>query len=631
MKREKCMNPHVSCKTSWRESKISKVNIFLLVGLFALTWSCDDETTPIREREILIEVGGDDPSVFNGGNGQQRSARIIVPAGDLEKSLPLGGEVEIGVILFNEVGIPVTGERVRFDVMGDNDEGAALTASMTTTDANGYARVSFFAGEIVRSYQVEVSHPDTSAPVIFDLNVLDLPTGGLTIRFDYQGPVVLDQLEVYIVNQETVCDSVYYLAPPDDVVVSQNGLSTYDRYQPGALAAGESYGIVVRARTRDGGTLAAGGCLGDMRIIENEIRDATVTLLLLPLNPAGSYEVINHFNFTDAIPGQVGVVIDQLLRLFGDTNNEREIGGLIFDAIEQLAREVAGSVGGIVIELIANWVEDDLNELINNYIDDDAPQWIRDFFTIGSDLIGVVSNMEVISEMTFTKSRTDGTYEGAQNWVGLAFYWRLGCDDNAPDDCGRYAFTMNQIVEGANGINLVFGQFDGRVHSYNQGIINSHNMDLQYGRLVLFVLNQIILPRFANGATSLSEGLLNLANCSEFANRLTGGRSQLRLGGINVVSRNRIEGWCTGAMGLVGSAASLILEGLEVDTRMDIHGELVFVEDNDDLSVDRIVEGVWRGSIRTGDEAAPPFSGDFEGERLIDEIDGELMGEMPTP
>ena len=75
--------------------------------------------------------------------------------------------------------------------------------------------------------------------------------------------------------------------------------------------------------------------------------------------------------------------------------------------------------------------------------------------------------------------------------------------------------------------------------------------------------------------------------------------------------------------------ASIILEGLEVDTRMDVQGELTFVEENDDLSVDRIVQGVWRGSIRTASEAAPPFEGDFEGERLIDEIDGELMGEMP--
>ena len=163
-----------------------------------------------------------------------------------------------------------------------------------------------------------------------------------------------------------------------------------------------------------------------------------------------------------------------------------------------------------MIELIAAWVEDDLNALINDYIDNDSPEWVRDFFTIGSDLVSVVSNMEVISEITFTKSRTDGTFEGAQNWIGLAFYWRLGCEENDPDDCGRFAFTMDEVIEGANGVQLVFGQFDGRIHSYNYGIINLHNMDLQYGRMVLFVLNHVILPRFADGATSVRRTLSRL-------------------------------------------------------------------------------------------------------------------------
>ena len=604
---------------------VRRLFLFLTLMMSISVSGCDDETLPARERQILVEVPGDDPSAYEGGDwpDASRISRILVPAGDLEKTVPLEGEVEIGAIVYNQSGVPVMGERVRFEIRGQNPEGAALTSSTTTTDVNGFARVTFYAGQRVRGYEVEVSHDQAAAPVIFGVEVLDLPTGGLTVRFDYQGPVGLDQLEIYLVDQPTVCDAVYYLAPPDGVVLSQNGLQVSDRFIANALTAGDRYGVVVRARSAEGGSLAAGGCVGDLRVIEDEFQEVTVSLLLLPLNPGGTFEMINNFDFTDAIPGQVGEVIDGLVRFFGDQNNEREIGGIIFDTIERLAREVAGTIGGIVIDLISSWVEDDLNELINSYIDNDAPQWIRDFFTIGSDLIGVVSNMEVISEITFTKSRTDGTFEGAQNWIGMAFYWRLGCEEDAPDDCGRFAFTMDEVVEGANGVQLVFGQFDGRIHSYNLGIINLHNMDLQYGRLVLFVLNQVILPRFASGATSLDEALITLANCPEFANRMTGGRSQLRLGGINVVSRARIESWCVSAMSLIGGGAMLILQGLEVDTRMDLQGELMFIEESDDLLVDRIEEGVWRGAIRTSEEAAPPFSGTFSGSRKIVEMMAE--------
>jgi hypothetical protein len=610
---------------SWPTS-LNRMPIIGWMTLFALflgSVACDDETLPPKERQVFVEVPGNDPSIdpTTGGfnNPEAIGTRILVPAGDTEKTLGLNGEVEVGVILFDQNGDPVMGEQVSFEIIDPELAGAELSASRTVTDMNGYGRISFYAGETVRDYEVVAQHPDARSVVRFSLDVLDLPTGGLRVRFDYQGPVSLDQLEVYLIDEATYCDTVYYLAPPDEVTLSQNGLNVSDEFLTTALPAGQTYSVVVRARTQSNGVLAAGGCTGDIRITENEQRDITVSLLLLPLNPAGRYEVINHFDFTDAIPGQVGEVIEGLVRLFGDQNNEREIGGLIFDVIDRLAREAAGAIGGLVIDLIRNWVEDDLNDLINRYIDDDGPQWIRDFFTIGSDLISVVSNMEVISEMNFTKARSDGTYDGTQNWVGLAFYWRLNCVDDPDPDCGRYAFTMDELIEGAEGINLVFGQFDGRIHSYNQGIINLHNMDLQYGRLILFVLNQIILPRIADGATSIGDALLNLANCSGFAERLTGGRSYLRLGGINIVSRARIEDWCESALSFTGTAATFILDGLDIDTRMDLQGALIFLEEDDDLVVDRLDEGSWWGALRTSEEAAPPFEGDFHGTRALDE------------
>ena len=43
------------------------------------------------------------------------------------------------------------------------------------------------------------------------------------------------------------------------------------------------------------------------------------------------------------------------------------------------------------------------------------------------------------------------------------------------------------------------------------------------------------------------------------------------------------------------------------------------MEETDDLVVDRITEGRWWGSIRTSEEQAPPFEGDFAGERFMRE------------
>ena len=48
-----------------------------------------------------------------------------------------------------------------------DDQGAALSALMTTTDMNGFARVSFYAGGVVRNHGVEARHNTAASPDIF--------------------------------------------------------------------------------------------------------------------------------------------------------------------------------------------------------------------------------------------------------------------------------------------------------------------------------------------------------------------------------------------------------------------------------------------------------------------------------
>ncbi|MCA9537453.1 MAG: hypothetical protein KC620_01115, partial [Myxococcales bacterium] len=425
----------------------------------------------------------------------------------------------------------------------------------------------------------------------------------------------IGQVELYLIPDIVYCEDPYYLAPPPDPFEVRAVQWVGDSVDIGPLLEGTRFAVVARGRITDTNVLAAGGCVGDLRIRAGERLDVQVMLNTLPLNPAGVYTVSNNFDFTDAIPGTLGDVIRGLVRFFGDQHHEREIAGLIFDLIEGLARDAAGIIGELVVDLVRQWVEDDLNRIINDYIDRDGPDWLRDFFTIGSDLISIVSNMEVISQMRLDKPRRDGTFNGSQNWIGLAFYWRLPCEGNPDPDCGRYAFTMDDIAAGGEGVELVFGQFDGRIHSYDQGVIYPHTMDLQYGRLILFVLNNLILPVIANGAHNLRDGLLNMANCPGFADGITGGRSHLRLGGINIVSRNTIEDWCVTIMTVAGDAANAIIGRLRIDTRMTLEGTMTFVEESDDLRVDRMVDGLWTGTIRTNEDEGPPFDGWFEGTR----------------
>lgn len=617
-----------------RRTPLPLLTICALLPL--LLAGCEDGIAPTH-RQIFVEVPPetvlappsptDDrdrtPEVDEDGEPlppaiDETGTYIMIVDGDERLDVALGGTIDLRVLLFDTYGDPVEGLQVEFEIEdGPPGAGARLSSRRAVTDRDGAATVVFAAGETLGEYAVRVRGP-ARRPAVFEVTVVDLPTGDMRITFEEDGLVPLARVEVYLIPDIGWCEDPYYLAPPMAPTEVHELEWVHDTLDLGPVLAGTRFAIVARARHAESGVLAAGGCVGDLRIRADERLDVQVVLNTLPLNPAGVYTVDNNFDFTDAIPGTLGEVIRALVQFFGDQNNERQIAGLIFDQVERLAREAAGAIGALIVDLVRGWVEDDLNRIINDYIDRDAPQWVRDFFIIGSDLISIVSATEVISQMNLNKPRRDGTFIGSQNWVGMAFYWRLDCQGNPDPECGRFPFTMDDLAEGADGINLVFGQFEGRVHSYDQGAIYSHTLDLQYGRLILFILNNLLLPQIADGARNIRDGLLNLANCPSFADGVTGGRSHLRLGGIDIISRDRIEGWCVGIMSVVGDTASAILGRLRIDTRMTLEGEMTFVEEDDDLRVDHMIDGRWRGIIRTSEDEGPPFEGWFEGSRDAD-------------
>ena len=600
--------------------------VFLaLASVLALFAGCADTT---RSPEKVVYVP-DDPNVpiVVGDAGTEAPAPptapgatsqyILVISGEDELTVNIGSSAELTVLLINSAGEPVGNRIIEW---GNTPEGAdigdaQLSALNTSTDENGEATVTLTASSDPRDITVTAAGEGTRTVSIL-IHVVELPTGGVEVAFDYNGPVRLGAVEIYIVDDPAYCDLPNFTVPPQNVLLSGNVRSPAETLTLEPLLSNVPVSVVARGRLEANGSLAAAGCFGDLRIPVRSNARVTIPLFLLTLNPAGTYDTLNHFDFSNAIPGTIGDVIRQLVRFFGDENHERQIAGVLFDLVEGLVREAAGAIGGFIIDIVRGWIEDDLNDIINNYIDNDGPPWLRSFFVIGSDIISIVSNMEVISEIQITKPRTDGSFDGSQNWLGLAFHWDLPCQDDPDPDCGRHAFLMSDIAAGVEGVNLVFGQFTGRVHTYNHGEIDPHTLDLQYGRLILFVLNNLVLPAIADGANNLRDALLNLANCPSFADGITGGNDCLRLAGICIAGRDTIEGWCTTVVGIAGDAAGAIIGNLRLDTHMTLSGRTTFVEETSDLSVDKLTEGVWEGIIRTQNDQGPPFNGDFSGTRL---------------
>ncbi len=599
------------------------IALLCLAGPLAVVGCADSARSPT---EKVVYIPDDNTAITIGDAGATvpgkdatpvtTNGHILVAAGDDELTINVGADVSLTVLLLDASGNPTPNASIHwdYDPVGADIGDAQLAAENSTTDENGETTIDFTGSTDVRDITVTAQGEGTRL-VKFLIHVVEMPTGGVEVHFDYAGPVALGNVEVYVVENPAFCDDAHYTTPPQDVLLSGNTPSIRDSVTLSPLLSDTTVAVVVRARLSSNGSLAGAGCFGDVRIPAEANARITVPLFLLPLSPAGTYDALNHFDFTNAIPGTVGTVIQELVRFFGDQNHQRDIAGVLFDLVDNLVRQAAGAIGGFIIDVVRGWIEDDLNDIINNYIDNDGPPWLRDFFLIGSDLISIVSNLEVISDIQITKPRTDGTYDGSQSWIGVAFYWNLPCQGNPDPNCARHPFTLDQLAAGAEGINLVFGQFTGRIHTYNHGEIDVHTLDLQYGRLILFVLDNLILPAIADGAHRLRDALLNMANCPAFASGITGGDDCLRLAGICIAGRDTIEGWCSSVVGIAGDAAEAIVGNLSIDTHLTLSGHMTFVEENSDLAVDKLTDGVWEGTIRTAADQGPPFHGDFSGTR----------------
>lgn len=599
--------------TAWRAS-----SALALVAIAAV--SCSDERTPPTPEAVAQEF----PNL-----------RLLVAQPDEYEEL-VGQTIELDAFLFKPDGAPAVGENVTFELMHgdspvDNPGDAKLLASSVQVGENGRASAQFQTGSMGDvSLTLKVSN-DGSEEQFIVVHVLDLPVGQLEVTVAYDGPVPVGPVDLFLMPGENRCPYNPVRSPLDPVAIDRVDRAG-QKVTFGPFLEGKEFTIFARGKvTLEEGrqSLGAGGCLDVLIIPGNDTLQVTLQMLLIPLNPVGQFDVLNHFDFTDAIPGTLGDVIRNVDAFFNDTGN------WLFDqmqnGIELLIESLLPGLGGLLADAI-NWVLDRFQPVIagaiDGWIDSSAPDWLKDFFIVGRDLLQIVNNLEVLSLMSFDKVASDFNLAGETTWSGLALYWRLGCDEGDGPECGRNEFTMERLLDTEFPLEVIWARFAARIVPYNTLKLERHDINLQYGRLILFVLNEMILPRIADGARSLTDALLNAFDCLDLAASMTGDDGfwgvclpQWLSGRCIGLEDDDIAGICEGAARLVGGIASDLIGGLAIDSRLSLEGECKMYEDTDDLLVDRLEQGEWNGNVRVQGDEGEDFSGDWRGCRRGRNVD----------
>jgi len=218
----------------------------------------------------------------------------------------------------------------------------------------------------------------------------------------------------------------------------------------------------------------------------------------------------------------------------------------------------------------------------------------------------------MLADLRIAKLTTDYNVQGEEDWHGIALYWHLGCPEETDldfdPDCGRLVLSMADIQNTAFPMDLIQGVWQGTISNFDHLDIATHRIQLNYGRLILFVLNELLLPAISNGQYhDLRDAVIGFVDCPNIAGNIVG--NFLEALGID---QSEVEEYCVDAITWIVNPIVLTVYGLGADSRVRLFGQATLVDDNNDLIVDRVIDGEWTGYIEL-DQGGGNTGGQFRG------------------
>lgn len=601
----------------------------LAAALFLLASGCGQSFVSSNE------TPGDDGRGQQRGGGPTADANyMLVPAGAKEPAVGVRSQLPLKVFLFDRAtGDAISDEVIDFEVISGGEHGS-LGARSANTDEAGAATAKLRTSKKPGTLFVEVSHKYAS-PIEFKVSVQAVPTGDLRVKLVNTATSVmpLTDANVRLYNNDNY--SCAEFAPlqrkhkdPFESKFAEKAGSTVEF---GALKSNQEYVVTAVARGNRG-QIAGGGCKEKISVPAEDVSEEELLLQLVPLNPTGQYEVTSEWDFSEALKnsGVVGQNIVRVLNIFDNPGNA------IYNEVMNLVKNYLGGLisGTIDKFLSATGLDDKAKNAINSFIQkNDALCKVRE---AGRDVRDVVTNLTIHSELTIGALQSGYEFQGRDNWLGITLYWRGNCENAYEDACSGgqdnnsvdarkkpcAALTMTGDSNGELGkLGILSSTWKGRVTGYNRLEINRHPLPLKYGRLIQFVLNDLVIPELTDGnANSLAEAFGYWLGCGKLARGITGSDGEIGALGVEVKA-SQIEGFCNTAVATLFGAADLLLGELEYDTGITVGGEALLIESNSDGRVDYIEDGIWEGYIEVSGGGGMSggrsnVGGTWEGKRL---------------
>ena len=463
---------------------------------------------------------------------------------------------------------------------------------------------------LLQSYKLKIAC-EGAEPVFVKIDVTDTPKGSIRVSMAYDNQIAINQVTVRLMPMPFTCASFKPIYPPAGFVSSKGSFLT-DKPLFEGLPADKKYGVYLIAKDANN-HLAAAGCADGVLVLNGQTTEVTVTVKTLALQASGPYKMVNQFDFTGAIPGQLGQILDTAVQIFYDP------GAFIISQVKNLIKQILPS---IIVDAAFGLFEDALAKVVTNWLLNSSPKWFQDSSASSRRTadrqeardVGAAQDLQGFNDFRqrdqLHRAEPVLVLSRDKSSPNYATCGKVNCDEKKPDyaTCATFDVTGEQRPE-------LPARPDRR---YATGTISTQTkltidlpIKLNYGKLILCA-DHVVLKSLT-GETTFAGAMSKLINCAGIAKGI-GGSILGKLG----LKEKTVKNACDSAVGLLVYPLEQLLGGLSVDSNLMLQGSGVLVDDKPgvsqgkdwvgDLKVDRIEQGLWTGSIVSG-TPGKPFKG----------------------
>ncbi len=597
--------------------RLSAVSVVLLLATSSLL-ACGDSgqasfTTANSDNRPDPTNSTPDPTNQNQEPDPEVTYELQI-VGDDHHELRVGEHVDLAVRLVESTGQAVQNQAIAFQIIdGTGDANLRLEAGSVFVNEDGQASNRLRVGDTTGQITVHATHQWVDHPAEFTVDVDVLPVGDLQVHFEHdeQDIFPLSDLEVRIWPQSLVfCPTPAFGLPVEAPLDEGFAATIHDTHTFSDLNSATDYTVSVMAFGPDG-QISGRGCITGISITPDAVTDATVPLELIPLTPAGEYDVTSFWDFGDALAstGNVGSTIVDVIDALADPAGY--IVGVILDLADDFVCDYYGEsassaesclcdyYGWLTVECAAaqvggSYIRNQVEDFVTEFLD--GISIVQTISEIGTDLRDTVRNMKIDSILTIdNKAVGEGEVEGTDTWLGMYFYWTRNCGPTDPADCGEIYIGLGSDSE----FGVMEAEWDGRVFDYNQLEIDPHEMVMPYGDVILYILNNTILPALTGGNANSLGDALDYWICSNIGSTTVLGIS-IPVGTL-----------CTTAVSLLDIYVQGYLSGLTFDIDLHVSGLGTMVDLESNSLVDVIEDGTFLGQLYNEDGEATDIDATF--------------------